>query len=178
MGAPEHRLNAEQEFLDRKRFGQIVVTADFESLDFVFFKRFGGQKNDRRGRIGRANGTGKRKAVEFRHHDVDKTEIEFRLPERHEAVFAVGFQHNLITTHGQVFPDYGSEVGIIFEEQNAGGGFHGDQLARGSVRVAVVPWPGSDAIAIEPPMASVISFTYDSPMPNPLTLCTLPVRTR
>ena len=66
--------NARQQFLDRKRFGDVVVGADVEARDAVGDAVVGGQHDDRHAALG-ANALADFDAVHSRQHQVEDDEV-------------------------------------------------------------------------------------------------------
>ena len=80
MRALEDVGDAQRQFARLEWLGQIIVGADFETLDTALRLVARGQHQNRHGRAG-ANGAGEIEAALARHHDVEDHEIEVEAAE-------------------------------------------------------------------------------------------------
>lgn len=77
LGAAQENINFQQQFLDAERFGDVVVGADGQAVNFVLFHTFGRQENDRHHFIPLSYLLCQREAVHFRQHHIENAQVEF-----------------------------------------------------------------------------------------------------
>ena len=77
LAAAEDFLDAQEEFARAERFGEVIISAEFEAEDAVDLGRLGGEHED--GRLGggglEAEGFANLEAVHFREHDIEDDEV-------------------------------------------------------------------------------------------------------
>jgi hypothetical protein len=109
-------LDTGEEFFRQEGFGDIVICADSEAFEDIFFQGFGSEEDN--GHIGIFGPyfAGEAKAVHFGHHDVEDTEVEVAFMEGVQTFEAIGGERHLVVVHFEIRAQYIAKILVIFHE--------------------------------------------------------------
>ena len=112
-----------EQFLGAERLNQIIVRAGVEAGDAVLDLPLGGEHEHGHG-VGEAAQLGtQRKAIEFRHHDVEQDEVGFFVERALQAALAVHRRQHPIALGGEEVGQRHAHGRFVFDDQDAGHDF-------------------------------------------------------
>ena len=119
LNATKDRLDAEGEFFHRERLREVVVGADFESLEDIFFECFGREEDDRHFGIRETDLLCQGETILLGHHNVENTEVIFAAEKFTVSLFAVVAKHGVIAFCQEIFAEEHAEILVVLAEEDS-----------------------------------------------------------
>ena len=119
LDATKDRLDAEGEFFHRERLGEVVVGTDFESLEDIFFERFGREEDDRHFGICETDLLRQGETILLGHHYVENAEVIFAAEKFTISLFAVVAKHGIIAFCQEIFAEEHAEILVVLAEEDS-----------------------------------------------------------
>ena len=128
----QDRVDASDEFREPKGLLHVVVGAEVEAHDLVFFEALGRQHDDPRGAAAAAQLPQDLKAVHARQHHVEDDEVGGVVERAFEARLPITFDRDGTAFVLEVQTQARGDRGIVFDDQHAGLGGGSDGAHRDS----------------------------------------------
>src|SRR5205814_471958 len=172
--APQDRAHAQQELLQMKGLGEVVIAAGLQAPDAIHGIAACGEKQHRRVVALLAQRAAHAEAVDPRQHHIEHDERAAALAQPLERLLAIARGAHLVAFGAQVLHDAGGEVRIVLHHQHArarGGAHERCPCAAGQVSTKCAPWPTPSLCALTRPCPRCIRrCTMKSPRPVPYWL--------
>src|SRR5256885_657651 len=170
--APQDRAHAQQELLQVKGLGEIVIAAGLQAPHPIHGVPARGEKQHRRVVTLLAQRAAHAEAVDPRQHHIEHDERASLLAQPRERLLAVCGRAHLVALGAQVLHDAGGEVQIVLHHQHArasrGGAHERCPCAAGQVSTKRAPRPTPSLCALTRPCPRCIRrCTMKSPRPVP-----------
>ena len=126
--AAQQRGDPRGQLLRAERLGDVVVGAELEARDAIgfFAARRQHDDRDRRGRRIGAQRLADPQAVQPRQHQIEDDEIDRLAPQPRQHVAARRRRLDRVPRACQVMRDQLGDVGVVFDDENAGHGLNDD----------------------------------------------------
>src|SRR2546430_5274763 len=166
--------HAQQELLQMKGLGEVVIAAGLQAPDPIHGIAACGEKQHRRVVALLAQRAAHAEAVDPRQHHIEHEERAAALAQPLERLLAIARGAHLVAFGAQVLHDAGGEVRIVLHHQHArarGGAHERCPCAAGQVSTKCAPWPTPSLCALTRPCPRCIRrCTMKSPRPVPYWL--------
>ncbi len=133
-------------------FGEVIVRAELEALDFVAVLTASGQDENGRGAAARSQCAADVEAIQLRHHQIENDGIGVIAGGFHDALLPVFRSDDIVTIVLEIVLEAFEQLDIVFDDEDS---LHHhtsrDSATTGSVTVKVVPQPLSLATVTVPP---------------------------
>ena len=123
-GAAHGGVEASEEFFHGEGLGDVVVGADFETFEFVFFKVFGGEEDDGDFFVDFSNILSDSETVFEGHHDIKDAGIDVFGIEEGGGVVAVFSPDDGVAFLGEIGFEDGTQIGVVFSNQKFNSKIH------------------------------------------------------